>query len=53
MAILSQVQNEVIYAAIQETQEETGCSIPADDNKLNREHDFHVNQKRVYRLMRE
>ncbi|MBQ5502260.1 MAG: transposase, partial [Selenomonas sp.] len=99
-AVLSQVQNETIYLAIQETHDETGCSISElcifagiprssyykwlnrkesknekfngqllplikeayeEKNgilgyrqmtiKLNRENDFHVNQKRIYRLM--
>ena len=98
--VLSQVQNETIYHAIQETHDETGCSIselrvfagiPRSSYykwlnrkegkneqfnsqllprikeayegkngilgyrqmtiKLNRENDFHVNQKRIYRLM--
>ena len=99
-AVLSQIQNETICLAIQETHDETGCSIPElcvfagiprssyykwlnrkeskneqfnsqllplikeayeEKNgilgyrqmtiKLNRENDFHVNQKRIYRLM--
>ena len=99
-AVLSQIQNETIYLAIQETHDETGCSIselcvfegiPRSSYykwlnrteskneqfngqllplikeayeekdgilgyrqmtiKLNRENDFHVNQKRIYRLM--